>query len=585
MDQTVEQKRALAIATARMRAEQAGADPWQDEKRAAGLGVRHMGPVAAGMSMGAAMGAPIGGVGAIPGALAGGGAMALVQMIDKLGGTDYINKAMDALGMPRAQSDAEKIAAGGMDAVANLAGMGGALATGAKAFGGVPGAVMKESAEALAASPVSAAASAAGAGMAGEAAEQGGAGPNEKLAAEVAGSLVAPAAIGGAAAIGRGVRRVAGDVGHAVGAAFGRQKSVERLTGDAVQSLVKDDPEQIRLALQNATTHIRAGGREATPTVAEALAERNLQIPDKQIGGGLIKLQELISGRRGVEDVLPSKVKLNADILEEYLKTLGQETSVLRERVFKAAREGTPGLQSRSTPPVIGVDPQYVNRVIKFTMADRAVEGHSLARSILRAVEKDLNQVSRNSQGRIDVEVMQGIRDSASRHYKRLLKENVTSADAVSMKALKRVKDSIDDAIEQSGAVGWKQYIKAFERGMKPVDAHMERLRAAAGISKGVQGTAPEALVEETLPQIPTLLHRPTMVVNFALRLIGKDASDQVTRELANRLADPKGFLQIMSRGAEMPVRKRADKILAQAGLLSQLISNHERNQEPTPDQ
>src|SRR3990167_4401409 len=58
--------------------------------RQAGLTARAAGPIAAGAAAGAAMGAPLAGVGAIPGAGAGALAATILQMVDQLGGTNYI---------------------------------------------------------------------------------------------------------------------------------------------------------------------------------------------------------------------------------------------------------------------------------------------------------------------------------------------------------------------------------------------------------------------------------------------------------------------------------------------------------------
>ena len=56
------------------------------------------------------MGAPLAGVGAVPGAGAGAFAMTILQMVDQLGGTNYIEQAMDKLGLPRPGTEEERVA-------------------------------------------------------------------------------------------------------------------------------------------------------------------------------------------------------------------------------------------------------------------------------------------------------------------------------------------------------------------------------------------------------------------------------------------------------------------------------------------
>lgn len=93
--------------------------------RAAGLATRAVGPVAAGAAAGALMGAPLGGVGAIPGAAAGAGAATLLQIADSMLGTNYLEQAMDKLGLPRPETGGEQVVSDVMRGVAGGAGAAG----------------------------------------------------------------------------------------------------------------------------------------------------------------------------------------------------------------------------------------------------------------------------------------------------------------------------------------------------------------------------------------------------------------------------------------------------------------------------
>lgn len=506
--------------------------------------------------------------------------MSILQLVDKLGGTNYIEQAMDALGLPKPESSTEKLATGAMEGMAGMVGVGGAAATTLKALPKTSP-VARPLLEAVVQNPGTAAVAAASGGAAQEGARQAGGGPAEQLLANIAASAVAPAGMSAVGAAGRGVARGLGDVGHAIGAAAGRKSSIERLTADAVEGLTKDGRPELEAALRQATTHVPG----APPTVAEALAERNLQLPGRQVGGELVKLQDQISGHRGVADVLPTKMKENQAAVEKYLEALNSRTAVLREDAFRAARNAAPGPAGRvqlsgKSAPAMGADPDFVRKVIAYALQDREIAGHALARRVLQSVAQDLRAVPKNAQGRIDPEVMQGVRQTAGSKMRSLLKEEPTANQAVAAKALARVQSAIDDAIEQGGATGWKYYMREYSKGMQPVNAHTERLAEANRIVQGIQATSPEELVKGTLPSLPTLLHRPTMAVNFALRLIGKEATDPVTKELAARLADPKEFLELMSRNAKMPVRQRADALLLQASVLANLMKQHQEGEQ-----
>src|SRR3990167_4270365 len=89
----------------------------QQAKRAAGLSARQVGPRAAAAGLGAVMGAPLAGVGAIPGALAGLTAFELVNLLDKVAGTNFLEKALTAAGLPTAETDTEKLVEGTTEAM------------------------------------------------------------------------------------------------------------------------------------------------------------------------------------------------------------------------------------------------------------------------------------------------------------------------------------------------------------------------------------------------------------------------------------------------------------------------------------
>lgn len=574
---TPEQQQALQMARERLaqRRQPPAEEPgfMQSLGRQVGLTARAGGPTGVGAALGAAMGAPILGVGAGPGAGIGALAMNIIWMADKLGGTNYFQQLMDKVGLPKPETDEEKMAGAGAEALAGMGGMAGGAAGLLK--GGALGPAGGGTAEILAQNPGLGAVSAASGAVAQESVHQNpldivppelGGHATEQFFANVAGSALAPAGIATGRAVGRAVGGVAGDVGHAIGASFGRQKSVERLTKDAVRGLTTENPEEIRAALSNATTHVPG----ASPTVAEALAERNLQLPTKQVGGELIKLQDKISGHSGVADVLPSKMKASQAAIEDHTAGLRARTEPLRDRAMANAR-----LRG-------GVDPQSIRWDLTIKEMDPAVRGHPLAMRMLQGVRRHLQQVSEGK--KVDPEVLYSVRQTASSQLRKLQTENPYVDKAVGQKALRAIQKSIDKAMEEGGATGWRSYLKDFEEGMQPVNLHTERLGEAARIAGGVQGSAPEALVKETLPQIPTLLHRPTMFVNFVLKHITKDATTPVIKELATRLQDPQEFLRLMERPPGTPIRKATEEVLRNAAILTNLIQKHQAEQQSTSD-
>ena len=165
----------------------------------AGAVTRGAAPYAAAAGAGALLGAPFGGVGAAPGAVAGMGAMALtefvgdpvVETINSLFGTTY-TKPTDAMqdfltriGVPEASTEAERIIQSVSQAAA---GAGGAVALG-KQLAKTAGPIVAGAGETLAAQPAAQIVGGAGAGGAGQLATELGAGPIGQIAASLGGGI------------------------------------------------------------------------------------------------------------------------------------------------------------------------------------------------------------------------------------------------------------------------------------------------------------------------------------------------------------------------------------------------------------
>lgn len=185
------------------------APPVKEEPRTTAAGIvgaanRALLPYAGGAALGAAAGAPIGGVGAVPGAAAGVAAVGLSKLvgdpivgtINHLFGTTYtlptdaLEDLMTKIGIPEPRTQAERIVRTASEAAAGAGsqvGLGRTLmqagfSPATQAVGG-----------SLASQPVAQIASGAGAGAAAQGAKEAGAGPVGQLVAGLGGSIVAGA--------------------------------------------------------------------------------------------------------------------------------------------------------------------------------------------------------------------------------------------------------------------------------------------------------------------------------------------------------------------------------------------------------
>lgn len=566
----VERARVLAEAQAALGGEEA---PPQERNlgeqvvRGASLAARAGGPTAAGATIGGGLGFLLGGPAlALPGAGAGAFSMNLVKLVDVLAGTNYFDKLMDKMGLAKPETPEERVAFAASEGAANMGGMIGA----AKHLKGAPP-VVQGIMDIIAQNPGTGIAAASSGGASQEAVKEAGGGPVEQLVGNVAGSVAVPFGASAVTGAAKGVANVLRDTVAAFGAAAGHKPSIERLAGDAVKTLTKGQEGPIRQAMQDATTYVKG----AEPTVAEAVAEANLKAPGAQVGGAVVKMQDSLSGAKGVEDVLPSRAAGQQAAIKSFLEKLDVKAGELRNMAFESARRAgrTDALGPDLDLRVLASRPMYANNPV--------------ARGALRDIYRQLQRVMQPGSRAVDPEALYDIRQrvgSTIRAHMEAKRMPIDNKLAAGME--REIQKSLDKAIVDGGAVGWRSYLDMYSKGMQAVEAHQARAAEAGRIAKGVTASAPGEVVKEEMVQIPTLLHRPTMFANFLLRMIAKDATQPVMRELATRMQDPKAFAELMARPAGTPAQQQVANILTHAAVLANLIQRHQQdlgNLEQTP--
>lgn len=536
----------------------------QQATRAAGLSARSVGPRAAAAGAGAAMGAPIAGVGAIPGAIAGLSAFELVNLLDKVAGTNFLEKALDSLGLPKPETGTEKLVEG---TVESMGGMGGLMAGAKTALQTAKGPITRGLAEDLTKAPIMGQMSAGAAGAAGEATRQAGGDPAEQMLASGGAAAVAPVGAGLAQGVARAGKNTIQDIIAAIRASGpnSNPEAVKRLESQAIDTLAKGQVPEVADALRSATTYMKG----ARPTVGEALTEYNMKHPYKQIGGAIIKIQDQLSGARGIEDVLPSAAAKVESNVKSYLAKLDVDTTKLRNQAFEDVKllggkpTGVPALQDAR---MLAAHPEFA--------------GHPAVRATMKSLMKEL-QMGMDKEGYIDPHRLYAIRQTLNETMtKEAAKAGSSPNHEVARKALKLVKTNIDNAMESAGATGWKEYLQMFSHGMAKAEAHATRDTAMGKIVGATATTTPGELVRGELPHIPTLLHRPTMFANFMLRLVSEGATEPVARQLALDMTDPTKFRALLLRPKGQPIRVEMNKVLMQAAVLSSLVKKHQADED-----
>ena len=310
----LEQQRALAIASARLRLQDEEAatsgNTLQDES--SGIGdFLSAHAKAAGRGLGLSGRAGLSGVG--------------------LGGLANI------VGLPQPESSTERVV---QDVASTIAG-GGVVGAGAKTLARGAQGITQPILNMIAANPGAQAVASAGAGTGAGLARENDVGPIGQFFSSLAGGTLAPSATGAAKYFGG----KATDIGATMGAAFGSRRGVDRLTADAVTTAAGDSKQKVLAALMNRPSEYVQGVR---PTVAEAIAEAQMGRPE-QFGGGVVRLQKDLTGAQGIEDILPNVfAQQRAAMIDPIYRMAGGSTNAAQNR----AQEVAAALRNQITAPM-----------------------------------------------------------------------------------------------------------------------------------------------------------------------------------------------------------------------------------------
>lgn len=631
----------------------------------------------------------------------------------KFRSNEAVSGILDKVGLPRPEGATERFAG---SVAQSMAGTGG-LAAGA---GRMAGAIPQMLSQNMGTQVLSAAGAGAGGGMAHEA----GADPMTQFGASLLGAVAAPAGVG-AARWGGG--KLA-DISATVGASFGNQRGIDRLASDALTNAAGDSKGKVLAALMNKPTEYVPG---AKPTAAEAIAEAQIGTPN-QFGGGVVKLQQDLTGAKGIEDILPNVAKQqNAAMVDPLNRMAGGTTTAaqnqaqsmaaelrnnatapMRDRALSYANEaGVKGPQiakglaeklaeaEKSTQDVrrfagafqrsgdieqrhfgagsrvpedvggpVGGRYSYAAELgkkadeVAGAAADKSLQAGAEARFLdaqlkslaaggyeplksgavtgpisrvlstpgLRAsdvVQKTLGAVREkiaaltNKNGVIDARDLYTIRKEIGNTIKTFAKESNNWDKRLTADLDSGVKGYIDNAIEQAGGRGWKEYLSTYADMSKGVDrlkvaqSLAEKLRNSKGnesaatfltgigrgeesmlqrsagtprdstietlfpaqdaqhirgteaqllrqaevgrIAGNVRGSNVNTLAESEVPHIPNLLSRPAMILNFALKGVSGGANTPVAKRIAEAATDPVEFAKLLRRNDQTGITAR----------------------------
>lgn len=300
------------------------------------------------------------------------------------------------------------------------------------------------------------------------------------------------AAIGGVIPAAYGVTKYLGGAAKDV-ADLVLPKGAERISTRHQANIIgKDNLEKVSNALRNAPEYVQG----SKPTAAQAVAH----MPE---GSPVIAQQEITSKTPGGVSALFGQRKLDQAASREVAhEVLNKATAPMREAALqKAGIVQTKSIIDKIDD--IATKPEFE----KIGLVEKTMEN-------LRGKLTD-SEISANGLYNIRKEIGNTIKANAV--------ETKNWDKRLSSKLEREIQLAIDDAIENAGGAGWKDYLAKYSAGMKLIEADVSRAKQAL---KPVQKTNLGGginVAEETRTHLPNMLSRPMMLANAVMKtLAGK---------------------------------------------------------------
>lgn len=442
----------------------------------------------------------------------------------------------DLIGLPTPNTEVERVSGDIARTLAGSGGMFGAAKAAMPITTGATNGVM----QALASAPKEQLIASVGAGAGSGLARESGASPYTQAAMGLLGGIAAPTAY----SAGKYGAEQVKDIASLIGASFGNKNAIQKLASDAATNLAGDDIARVQFALTRGTEHVPG----VKPTVAEAIAQQNIGQPS-QFGGATMRMQKTLSGIKGAEDILPSAIREQKSGIERYKDALEAILGPKREAILASANKTG------------GVDPTNILKAIDDEIASPRIT--DFAKNALLAARQNIAGKIDDAAGTVNAEALYTSRMELNKAVRNAIESRGMQWDKKQAGVLDRVvQKAIDNAIESSGGKGWiSEYMRPYAKGFANIRAHEARAKEAKEILKEVKGVSPAEIIKGEAPRVPTLLSRPMMAINFALKTVLGDANTPVAKELARRMADPVEYAKLLQLPVGHPTRTLVDKV------------------------
>jgi hypothetical protein len=255
------------------------------------------------------------------------------------------------------------------------------------------------------------------------------------------------------------------------------------------------------------------------PTAAEAVAK----VPE---GSPIIAHQRITAqtpggpsgefGRRAVEQKAA---------LEAARTARDAATTPMREAAISSANMG-------------GVKSNAVTQGIDSTLAQPGIRANEVVGKTLGDVKDKIAKFT-NEQGVIDANDLYTIRKEIGNTIQRYAKETSTWDKKLTGGLERDIQKAIDDAIEAAGGTGWKDYLREFSSRSAGIEAAKEGVKAAARPAQRTNLGGGMNVAEESRLHLPNMLSRPMMLANAVMRRVSGGIEPRIDAEATRRYLNP----------------------------------------------
>jgi hypothetical protein len=280
-------------------------------------------------------------------------------------------------------------------------------------------------------------------------------------------------------------------------------------------------------------------------------------------------------------------------LLEEQIANRIAETASAKDAIAQMKEGGMKALR-----------PDSILKNIEGAMKDREFRASELVGKTLGHVRERIDALT-SREGNIDAFDLYMVRKELGNVIARFSEETKTFDKKLTAGVLSKIQNVIDDAIEDAGGKGWREYLEEYSKRSVDIDRMQKgvQLRKAlrSSLDTKERGTAFGSMVDEERdelakklsgeqlrsveavkadlarydeylkrvrqstsggqvipggvePMLPNLLSRPAMLANFIMKKAGESAEDKIAREAMRRyLDDPNAIASALLRPTVQP--------------------------------